>query len=74
MTDTSPTAARLQAEIQRRLSGVDRLRIAFDMSVMARGLARARLVQEHPDWHDADVDRELLRAAFAPSELPAGLR
>lgn len=74
MTDSTQAAAALQTNVQRGLTGLERLRIAVDMSLFARRLAQARLHQEHPDWTDADVTKELLRAAFAPGELPRGLR
>lgn len=70
MTDTTPAAATVQANVQRRLTGVERLRIAFDMSRLARALAEARLRQDYSTWSDADVAKELLCAAFAPEELP----
>ena len=74
MTDTTPAAAALQTSVQRRLTGVERLQIAVDMSLLARGLADARLRREHPEWTSAEVSKELLRAAFSPEELPRGVR
>jgi hypothetical protein len=50
-----------------------RLELAFEMSQMARALARARLREEHAEWGESDLDRELLRLAFLPDDLPAGL-
>jgi hypothetical protein len=47
--------------------------MAFDMSLALRALAAARIRQDHPDWNEMQVTRELLRAAFAPADLPAGL-
>jgi hypothetical protein len=47
--------------------------LALDMSLFARELARACLEQEHPEWSEAQVKRELLRLAFLPAPLPAGL-
>ena len=40
----------------------------------ARELNRARLQREHPEWSEANIARELLRLAFLPAPLPAGLR
>jgi len=56
------------------MSGEQRIRIALDMSLFARGLARERIWSEHPDWDEWQVERELLRIAFLPDPLPAGLR
>ncbi len=64
MHDTSEAAAAIRLEIQRRLTGADRLRIALDLSQIARDLSTARLRQQHPDWSDADLKRELVRYAF----------
>lgn len=71
--DTTPEAAAVQSEVIARLTVARRLELAFKMSEMARALARARLREEHADWDDADLDRELLRLAFAPDDLPPGL-
>ena len=71
--DTTPEAAAVQSEVIARLTVARRLELAFEMSEMARALARARLREEHADWDDADLDRELLRLAFAPDDLPPGL-
>lgn len=70
MSDTSREAAALQASIQRRLTGPERLRIALDMSQFARELALSRLRLQHPDWSEVDLKRELLRYAFLPAPLP----
>ena len=56
------------------MTGEQRLLLAFDMSMFARALMRAGIVQEHPDWTEAQVARELLRLAFLPAPLPPGLR
>ncbi|HEU0012263.1 MAG TPA: hypothetical protein VFQ45_01195 [Longimicrobium sp.] len=73
MSDTSPQAAAIQDDIYRRMSGAERLRLAFEMSTMVRDLAAARLRNEHPDWSDWQIKRELLRFAFDPAPLPEGL-
>ena len=72
-SDTTPEAAAIQSRVIARLTVAQRLELAFEMSQMGRALARARLREEHADWDDADLDRELLRLAFAPDDLPRGL-
>ena len=42
MNDTSPEAAEVQASVLRRLTGVERLDLAFEMSLFARELALTR--------------------------------
>lgn len=51
-----------------------RFLLAFEMSLFARELSRARIRIDHPEWNEADVARELLRLAFLPDPLPARLR
>jgi hypothetical protein len=72
--DTSPDATLRQVEILRKLTGAERLRTAFEMSDMARELSLTRLRDEHPDWSEARLKRELLRYAFLPDDLPERLR
>jgi len=74
MKDTSPDAVLRQVEILRKLTGAERLRTAFEMSDLVRELSLTRLREEHPDWSDAQLKRELLRYAFLPDDLPEPLR
>jgi hypothetical protein len=73
-SDTSSAARELQLEVQRTLSGEQRLLLAFEMSLFARDLAKERIRRDHPEWCEAEVARELLRLAFLPTPLPAKLR
>jgi hypothetical protein len=61
MVDTPFPALKLQAEALRRLSPAERLQLAFDMSLAARALLRARLREEHQDWTEPRIDQEVLR-------------
>jgi hypothetical protein len=63
-------AARIQRSILRRMTGEDRLRLAFEMSDIAHDLCRARIRQQHPDWTDEQVTREMARSAFSPRPSP----
>ena len=74
MTDTSPSAQALQLQIQRAMTGEQRILLALEMSLFVRELSRARIRQEHPEWPESAVDRELIRLAFLPAPLPTGLR
>jgi hypothetical protein len=66
-------AEAMQIEILRHLSGSQRLRIAFEMTELAREFAKAGIRARHPGWSERQVSRELLRIAFLPDPLPAGL-
>jgi len=72
-SDTSREAEKVQLQIQRNMSGEQRILLAFEMSLFARELARARIQHDHPDWDDTRINRELLRLAFLPDPLPARL-
>jgi len=48
--------------------------LAFEMSMFTRELTQAGIQQEHPEWTEQQVQRELLRLAFLPDPLPAKLR
>ncbi len=74
MSDTASEAMAHQTKVYRRLAGVQRLSLAFDMSLLARDLSRTRLRLQHPDWTDDEVKREVLRYAFAFTSLPPPLR
>jgi len=56
------------------MSGERRLLLAFEMSLFARELEKEGIRRDHPEWTEAQVARELLRPAFLPAPLPAGLR
>lgn len=56
------------------MSGEQRLLLAFEMSLFARELAQAGIRQEHPEWSEGQVGRELIRLAFLPAPPPVPLR
>lgn len=68
MNDTQ--ADEIQRSILRSMSCSERLRLACDMSDMAHDLCLARIRQQHPDWTEAEVIREMVRVAFAPQPTP----
>ena len=73
ITDTSVEAQAVQLQIHRAMTEEQRLLLALEMSLFARTLAKERIRQEHRDWTDGEVARELLRLAFLPEPLPAWL-
>ena len=74
MRDTTSAAAAAQAQAQQQLGGPGRLRLAFEMSELARQLALAGLRRSHPDWSPQQLHRELLRLCLLPGDLPPPLR
>ena len=74
MSDTTPEATAIQTQILRRLTGEQRLTTAFEMSLLTRELCLTRLRQQHPDWTERGLMRELLRYAFESTPLPPPLR
>jgi hypothetical protein len=47
-----------------------RLEIALDISRLSRELMRAGVRDQHPDWSDREIEREVHRLAFLPESLP----
>jgi hypothetical protein len=74
ITDASPSAEAVQLRVQRAMTGVQRLLMAFEMSLFARELAKERIRSEHPEWVESQVARELVRLAFLPEPAPARLK
>ncbi len=70
LIDTAPEAQAVQLDIQRSMSGEQGLLLAYEMSLFARELSRARIKSEHPEWDEKQIMRELLRLAFLPMSLP----
>jgi hypothetical protein len=64
--DTSPDAARRQIEIFRRMSGPERVAMAWRMSEAARELAVAGNRHRHPDWTPEQVHDALLEQLHGP--------
>ena len=78
--DTSPDAFDVQRAIFRRMTGSQRVAMAFEMSDAARALTEAGIRYRHPDWsgqqvHDALLERllgsqladEVRRARLVPA-------
>lgn len=72
--DTTSEAEAVQLELHRAMTGERKIALAYEMSMFGRELNRARLRQEHPEWTETEIVRELLRLAFFPKPLPAGLK
>jgi len=74
LSDTSPAIRKMQLEIERAMTGEERLLQALEMSAFARELAKSKIRSDHPDWSEPQIAREVLRLAFLPDPLPSGLQ
>lgn len=74
MRDASPKAESLQREILLRMSGAERLELAFQMSEDIRQLRLDGIRYRHPEWTEKQVVQELIRLSFLPGEPPETLR
>jgi hypothetical protein len=72
--DTTPEAAGLQRAVIERMAPEARLRVAFDMSDLARRLALIGLRQRHPQASETELRRRLVALAFLPAQPPAPFR
>ena len=58
--DTNEAAWQTQLAIFRRMTGAERVAMAFEMSDSARALTEAGIRHRHPRWTDEQVRDELL--------------
>ena len=63
-SDTSPEAAAVQAEIFRRMTPAERVRVALEMSDSIRNLALAGLRSRHPEMTEEQLKWELMRLMY----------
>ena len=59
--DTTAAAERVQRYVFRRMPGAARVARAFEMSELARDLARAGIRARHPDYQSWEVEQALRR-------------
>jgi hypothetical protein len=72
--DTSQAAHDIQQLILKKMTGIDRLRIAMDLSELARKLAFARIEKEQPDLSKPLLLRQFLRLILPKDRYPESLR
>ena len=63
-SDTSPEAAAIQAEIFRRMTPGERIKMALEMSEETRQLALQDLRRLHPELDEKGLIRELVRLRY----------
>jgi hypothetical protein len=56
------------------MSPGERLRLALELSDLARGLALAGIRQQNPEWTEVDVRHEWVRRVLLPQPVPLSLR
>ena len=73
LSDTSPHIRKMQLEMERRMTGEERILWALEASLLVREFTKSKIRSDHPDWSEAQVTREVLRLQFLPGKLPPGL-
>lgn len=68
--DTTPEAVTIQEEIFRRMTTVQRLRLALEMSESLRNVALAGLRSRQPELNAAELSRALLRIMYGFTPQP----
>lgn len=71
--DTTPEAWAVQLEILRRMTGPERVAMAFEMSEAARALSEAGIRHRHPEWNEGQV-RDALMEMLLGLELANAVR
>ncbi|HET9165104.1 MAG TPA: hypothetical protein VFP11_03840 [Candidatus Angelobacter sp.] len=46
------------------------MEIALEISLLSRALMKAGVCDQHPNWSDEEIEREVHRLAFFPDPLP----
>jgi len=68
---TTPEIEAMQIRLLRSMSVERHLEIALEISLLSRELMKAGVRNQHPDWSDREIEREVHRLAFFPEPLPA---
>lgn len=72
--DTTPEIEAMQIRIFRGMTIEQHLEAALEISLLSRALMRAGVCDQHPDWSDKEIEREVYRLAFFPQPLPDWVR
>ena len=62
--DTTPDAAAVQLAAYRRMGGMGRLRIAFELSDLVHSLARSGIRKRHPEYTPEQVMAALVELLY----------
>jgi hypothetical protein len=66
--DTSPAVNDIQLDILRRMSGTQRLRVAIELSELARKLALTRIERKHPGLTKRQLIREFVDSVLSKDD------
>jgi hypothetical protein len=66
--DTSPAVNDIQLDILRRMSGTQRLRVAIELSELARTLALTRIERKHPGLTKRQLIREFVDSVLSKDD------
>ena len=61
--DTTPEVEAMQIRLFRSMSVERRLEIALEISLLSRALMKAGVRNQHPEWSDGEIEREVHRLA-----------
>lgn len=73
-SDTSERALAIQTAILKKMSGEDRLQLAFQLSETVRSLSAARLREQYPGMPDKEFLRRFIQCVLPPEQIPPVLR
>jgi hypothetical protein len=68
--DTTPEIEAMQIRILRSMTIEQHLEADLEISLLLRALMKAGARNEHPDWSEKEIEREVHRLAFFPQPLP----
>ena len=72
--DTAPEIEAMQIRIFRSMTIEQHLEGALEISLLSRALMAAGVRNQHPDWSENEIEREVHRLAFFPQPLPDWVR
>ena len=72
--DTSRQADEIHMDVLRRMTGSERLRIALNLSDLARKLTLTRIQRGHHRFSRRQLVLEFLRSVLSAEDYPTGLR
>ena len=64
--DTSADGRRMQLSAFRRMTGPERVAMAFEMADAARAITEFGIRHRHPDWSDGQVAAALVARILGP--------
>ncbi|HET9838902.1 MAG TPA: hypothetical protein VFR84_11750 [Candidatus Angelobacter sp.] len=72
--DTTPEIEAMQIRIFRSMTVEQHLESALEISLLSRAFVAAGVRNQHPEWSEKEIEREVHRLAFFPQPLPDWVR